>query len=252
MLRFTSQWRRYLSSGKCNDKRTKYTSTEWRAWHTHKMDPVAVKSHPAVASAATAGSGRRAAQNRMSPTDSVGSFSSGTESGLTKKCPRGPDSLRSAAAAADDVVVTQDIPLLAVRPLAGLVCEPISVLLALRRSSISCRRRSRPARSIATSGILAPLLVEWRSGPNRWAIESVRLISSGSVPRTLSCRGCLRLPSTARSGPTIGPTRYPFIPGTWELRILVRRSDETGTRRCVRPEPTRLSGSQRSGHGQCD
>ena len=85
----------------------------------------------------------------MSPTDSVGSFSSGTESGLTKKCPRGPDSLRSAAAA-DDVVVTQDISLLAVRPLAGLVCEPIAVLLALRRPSISCRRRSRPARRLAS------------------------------------------------------------------------------------------------------
>ena len=60
---------------------------------------------------------------------------------------------------------------------------------------------------MATSGIDADLMYEYLSTPNLWAMESVRLIRVGSVRRKLRRCGCLIVPSTDRSGPTIGPTR---------------------------------------------
>ena len=146
-----------------------------------------------------------------SPTVRAGMLNNGTDSGRTKKCPRGPDRRRSAAVG-PEYDVAHDIELRAVWPLAGLSCVCGSVL-ALRRSSISCCRRARPARSMATSGIDGDLLDECLSTPNLCAMVSVRLINSGSVPLNLMRCACLIVPSTDRSGPTIGPTRYPFTPG---------------------------------------
>ena len=55
--------------------------------------------------------------NATSPTVRAGILSNGTDSGLTKKCPRGPDRSRSAAI---DVDVAHDMELRLVCPLLGL------------------------------------------------------------------------------------------------------------------------------------
>lgn len=133
-------------------------------------------------------------------------LNNGTDSGRTKKCPRGPDRLRPATVDAE-CDVAHDMELRAVWPLPGLSWYVGGPVLALRRSTISCCRRARPARSMATSGIDGDLLDEYLSTPNLCAMESVRLINSGSVRLSLMRCGCLIVPSTDRSGPTIGPTR---------------------------------------------